>query len=145
MRITLAYNQRREEVEEQAELLSSENVESLLELLRKLPHEIIPVEVTGPTDRVVSDLLASRPDLIFNVAEGTHGVTREALYPAIYRHLGLPFTGGGAALLLIDLDKHLANKVLSVQGITVPKGVLLTPQHSDLPEDFKYPLIIKPN
>jgi len=70
MRITFAYNQRREEGEEQAELLTQENVESLLELLRTLPYEITPVEVSGPTDKMVADLLASRPDLIFNVAKG---------------------------------------------------------------------------
>ncbi len=145
MRITFAYNQRREEGEEQAELLTQENVESLLELLRTLPYEITPVEVSGPTDKMVADLLASRPDLIFNVAEGTQGVTREALYPAVYRHLGLPFTGGGPALLLVDLDKRLANKILSVQGIKVPQGTLLTPRNPELPEDFRYPLMIKPN
>lgn len=145
MRITLAYNQRREEGEQQAEMLTQENVETLLGLLRTLAYEVTPVEVSGPTDKVVSDLIESRPDLIFNVAEGVSGVAREALYPAIYRHLGLPFTGGSTALLLLDLDKRLANKVLSVQGVTVPKGILLTPQYAELPEDLKFPLMVKPN
>lgn len=145
MKITLAFNLRRQENENEAELLSEEDVQRLLEALRALPHEVTPVEVSGPTDRVVDRLIASRPDLIFNVAEGTEGAMREAFYPALYRHLGLPFTGGGASLLLIDLNKRLTEKVLAVRGIPVPKGALLTPRDPELPADLGYPLMIKPN
>ncbi len=145
MRITLAYNLKQEDDEAQAELLSEEDVERLLGALRQLGHQAIPVEVSGPSDRMIDRLLDSRPELIFNVAEGTEGPMREAIYPAIYRHLGVPFTGGGTDLLLLDLNKRLAEKVLAVQGIQVPKGGLITPSKRALFEHLTYPLIIKPN
>lgn len=145
MRITLAYNLKREHDEAQAELLSEEDVERLLGALWQLGHEVTPVEVSGPFDRMIDRLLDSRPDLVFNVAEGTDGPVREAVYPAIYRHLGLAFTGGGTDLLLIDLNKRLAEKALSVQGIQVPRGCMVTPRNRALPEDLTYPLIVKPN
>jgi D-alanine-D-alanine ligase-like ATP-grasp enzyme len=145
MRITLAYNLKKKHHEAQAELLSEEDVGRLLGALRQLGHQVMPVEVTGSSDQVVDRLLDSKPELVFNVAEGTEGPMREAIYPAIYRHLGLPFTGGGTALLLVDLNKRLAEKVLAVQGVLVPKGKLVTPRNPDLPEHLTCPLIIKPN
>jgi L-aminopeptidase/D-esterase-like protein/D-alanine-D-alanine ligase-like ATP-grasp enzyme len=147
MRITLAYNlkQEQEQDEAHAELLSQGDVDRLAGALCSLGHEVAPLEVSGPFDRMIDRLLASRPDLVFNVAEGSRGPLREAIYPAIYQQLGLPFTGGGSRLLLVDLDKRLAEKLLSLQGVRVPQGKLLTPLDRELPDQLSYPLIIKPN
>ncbi len=145
MRIVFAYNQQQEATEEQAELFTQEDTETLLNAFGQLPYEIIPVEVSGQIDDIVKRLLEVKPDLIFNVAEGTEGGMREALFPAIYQLIGLPFTGGGSSLLLVDLNKRLSEKLLAVRGIHAPRGTMLTPSRPDLPEDMKYPLFIKPN
>ncbi len=79
------------------------------------------------------------------MAEGTIGSSREAFYPGLYEQLGIPFTGGNASLLHLNLDKHLAKTVLASHGISVPQGVLITEKERDLPEKLQYPLIIKPN
>jgi len=145
MRIAFAYNEQRETTEEQAELFTREDLDTLLEAFWKLPYEILPVEVSGPIEETIRGLLDARPDLVFNVAEGTEGGMREALYPAIYQMLHLPFTGGGSALLLVDLNKRLSEKLLAVHGIRVPAGALVTPAKKDLPDDLNYPLLVKPN
>ena len=90
-------------------------------------------------------LLESEPDLIFNVAEGTVGSAREAFYPGLYEQLGIPFTGGNASLLHMNLDKHLAKTVVASHGIRVPRGALITRAEHELPADLEYPLFIKPN
>ncbi len=56
MRVTLAYNLRREESEAEAELLSRTDLETLLAALEELPYQITPVEVSGPTDQVIAEL-----------------------------------------------------------------------------------------
>ncbi|MDO3380182.1 P1 family peptidase [Geoalkalibacter halelectricus] len=145
MRITLAYNLRGEDTEAQAELLTEEDVERVFDALKSLGHAVVPIEVSGSPDDIIDGLVDSRPDLIFNVAEGIEGQMREAFYPAIYKHLGLPFTGGGSGLLLVDLDKRLCGKLLSVRGIRVPRGLVLTPRKSAIPDYLRYPLFIKPN
>ncbi|MBN1548889.1 MAG: P1 family peptidase [Syntrophaceae bacterium] len=145
MRVTLAYNLRRKNDETQAELLSEDDVDRLLTALRQLGYQVMPVEVSGSPHQMIDRLLESKPDLIFNVAEGTDGPMREAIYPAIYTLLGLPFTGGGSSLLLVDLNKRLSEKILDIQGIPVPKGRLITPRKRKLPENLTYPLIVKPN
>lgn len=145
MRIAVAHNLRTELSEEQAELLVQEDVDRICLALHELRHQVIPVEVSGKPDDVVSRLLSANADLIFNVAEGTIGSSREAFYPGLYEQLGIPFTGGNASLLHMNLDKNLAKTVVSSRGVRVPTGVLLTEKDRQIPAFLKYPLIIKPN
>lgn len=145
MRITVAYNLRTEDTEEHAELLSQEDVDRICDALNQLKHKVTPVEVSGKPNDVVNRLLASEPDLIFNVAEGTIGSSREAFFPGLYEQLGIPFTGGNASLLHMNLDKHLAKTVVASRGIAVPKGVLITSENFKFPKNLKFPIILKPN
>lgn len=145
MRITIAYNLRTDDSEKTAELLSREDVDRLVGAMSSLGHTVTDVEVSGKPNDIVDRLLASEPDLIFNVAEGSIGSSREAFYPGLYEQLGIPFTGGNASLLHLNLDKHLAKTVLAARGIRVPRGVLITKSDQDLPQTLQYPLMIKPN
>jgi D-alanine--D-alanine ligase len=145
LRVTLTYNLRQSEDEADAERFSEEYVQQLVSALEELNHDVSAVEVSGPPGTVVDQLLDSKPDLIFNMAEGVGGKRRESYYPAMYSLLGLPYTGGTPGLLHVGLDKRLAGKLLAVRGIRVPDGALLTPDHPDLPTDIEYPLFVKPN
>ena len=145
MRITVAYNLRTELSEEQAELLLQPDVDRICDALRELRHRVTQVEVSGKPNAIVEQLMASEPDLIFNIAEGTVGSAREAFYPGLYEQLGLPFTGGDASLLHLNLDKHLAKTVVSTHGIRVPLGTLITAADQPLPAKLEYPLFVKPN
>ncbi len=145
MRITVAYNLRTDDSESTAELLSEADIARIVKTISELQHTVTAVELSGAPNDVVERLLNSEPDLVFNLAEGTIGSAREAFYPGLYEQLGLPFTGGNASLLHLNLDKHLAKTVLASQGVRVPQGALVTRQDRRLPPDLKYPLIIKPN
>lgn len=145
MRITVAYNLRTDDSESSAELLTDADVLRIVRALTELQHAVTPVEVSGSPNLVVERLLASEPDLVFNLAEGTIGSSREAFYPGLYEQLGLPFTGGNASLLHLNLYKHLAKTVLSSRGVRVPSGTLVTPRERQLPRNLVYPVMIKPN
>ena len=145
MRITVAFNLRTKDTEEQAELLLPADIARICQTLKELKHTVSPVEVSGKANEIIEKLLSSRPELIFNVAEGLNGDSREAFYPIIYESLDIPFTGSNGSLLLLSLNKHLTKSILSAQGINVPKGVLITKKNNFIAEDFKYPLIVKPN
>lgn len=103
MRITIAYNLRTDSTEETAELLTREDIDRITTTISSLKHTVTPVEVSGKPNAVIERLLASEPDLIFNLAEGTIGSSREAFYPGVYEQLNIPFTGGNAALLHMNL------------------------------------------
>jgi D-alanine--D-alanine ligase len=145
MRITIAYNLRMDDTEATAELLTKADISRIAAAINSLQHTVTEVEVSGKPNDVIDRLIESEPDLIFNLAEGTIGSSREAFYPGLYEQMGIPFTGGNASLLHLNLDKHLAKTVLASYGINIPKGVLITDKEKNLPDNLQYPLIIKPN
>ena len=145
MRITIAYNLRPDDTEATAELLAEADIKRIYDAICSLQHTVTVVEVSGKPNDVIERLIESEPDLIFNLAEGTIGSSREAFYPGLYEQMGIPFTGGNASLLHLNLDKHLAKTVLSSHGISVPQGVLVTEKERQLPDNLQYPLMIKPN
>ncbi len=145
MRITIAYNLRTDDTEASAELLSMDDIQRIQTAISSLHHTVTVVEVSSRPNEIVDLLLKSAPDLVFNLAEGTIGSSREAFYPGLYEQMGIPFTGGNASLLHLNLDKHLAKTVLSARGIRVPRGVLIQGKERGLPDDLHYPLMIKPN
>ncbi|MBU0674363.1 MAG: P1 family peptidase [Proteobacteria bacterium] len=145
MRITIAYNLRLDDTEATAELLAEADIKRIYDAISSLQHTVTVVEVSGKPNGVIERLIESEPDLVFNLAEGTIGSSREAFYPGLYEQMGIPFTGGNASLLHLNLDKHLAKTVLSSHGISVPQGVLVTEKERQLPDNLQYPLMIKPN
>jgi D-alanine--D-alanine ligase len=145
VRITLTFNLKTEDTEQQAELHARWEIDQLKAAIEALGHGVTPVEVSGPPHEVIESILASEPDLLFNIAEGKVGAAREAFYPGVFEQLGLPFTGSGSSVLHLNMDKQLSKTVVAARGVRVPRGVLLTPRGRDLPAELEYPLILKPN
>src|SRR6266481_2753720 len=91
-------------------------------------------------------LRQARPDIVFNIAEGFHGVTREAQVPAICEFYGIPYSGSDPFTLTLCLDKARAKETLAFHGIPTPK-FLLVEKLADLyrvAEKLKLPLFVKP-
>ena len=64
---------------------------------------------------------AIRPDIVFNIAEGFHGVNRESHVPAICEFFGIPYSGSDPFTLTLCLDKSRTKETLSFHGIPTPK------------------------
>ncbi|MBA3557983.1 MAG: D-alanine--D-alanine ligase [Gemmatimonadaceae bacterium] len=62
-------------------------------------------------------LRRARPDIVFNIAEGLHGVNREAHVPAICEFFGIPYSGSDPFTLSLGLDKARTKEVLSHHGV----------------------------
>lgn len=84
-----------------------------------------------------------KPDLVFNIAEGLHGASREAQIPAMLEMLQLPYTGSDPVTLGICLDKHRTKQLLAWHNVATPRFALLR-SAGELPESFRYPLMVKP-
>jgi D-alanine-D-alanine ligase len=95
------------------------------------------------------DLVRSLPDahvdLVFNLAEGLRGRSREAHVPALLEMLGVPFTGSDAATMALALDKNLAKGVVGAAAVPVPRGLVMKTGDEALPQGLVFPLIVKPN
>ncbi len=66
-------------------------------------------------------LRQARPDIVFNIAEGFHGVNREAHVPAICEFFGIPYSGSDPFTLSLCLDKAKTKETLTFHGIPTPK------------------------
>ena len=89
---------------------------------------------------------AIRPDIVFNIAEGFHGVNRESHVPAICEFFGIPYSGSDPFTLTLCLDKARAKETLSFHGIATPKFAVVE-NLADLDmrtAGLSLPLFVKP-
>src|SRR5256885_242400 len=70
-------------------------------------------------------LRETKPDLVFNIAEGLHGVNRESHVPAICEFLGMPYSGSDPLTLSLCLDKSRAKEILSYHRVPTAPFLLV--------------------
>jgi D-alanine-D-alanine ligase len=91
-------------------------------------------------------LRQARPDIVFNIAEGFHGVNREAHVPAICEFFGIPYSGSDPFTLSLCLDKARTKETLTFHGIPTPKFAVVE-KIEDLEafgRPLSLPLFVKP-
>ncbi len=90
-------------------------------------------------------LRATRPDIVFNIAEGLNGPNREAHVPAICEFFGIPYTGSDPLALALSLDKRRAKDVFRAAGVPTPAGVSVSrPEERQLALHVPIPAMVKP-
>jgi D-alanine-D-alanine ligase len=83
-------------------------------------------------------------DLVFNIAEGIHGLSREAQVPAFLDAYAIPYTFSDALVLSLTLHKGLTKRVIRDLGIPTPDFVIVESE-ADIPKvDLSFPLFAKP-
>jgi D-alanine-D-alanine ligase len=91
-------------------------------------------------------LRQSRPDIVFNIAEGFHGVNREAHVPAICEFFGIPYTGSDPFTLSLCLDKARTKETLTFRGVPTPKFAVVEAlsEIESRTAELRLPLFVKP-
>jgi D-alanine-D-alanine ligase len=89
-------------------------------------------------------LLQIQPDIVFNIAEGLHGSSREAQIPAMLEMLGIPYTGSDPLTLGICLDKSRAKEILAHHNIPTPSFAVINSVHELKNVSIPFPCIVKP-
>jgi D-alanine-D-alanine ligase len=147
LRIGLAFNVRPAEhpghLPEDAfeEFDSPDAVRQIIDAIASFGHDVFPLQA-GPG--IVDALRETRPDFVFNLAEGTGGRCREAHVPALLELLGIPYSGSDPLTLCITLDKPSAKRMVSSGGFpTPPFGVCRSVADADA-VDLPFPVIVKP-
>lgn len=85
-----------------------------------------------------------RWDLVFNIAEGLKGRSREAQVPALLEAYDVPCTFSDPLVCALTLDKAVAKRVLQSSGLRTP-GFHVVRQESDIDRvTLPYPLFAKP-
>lgn len=104
-------------------------------------HNVTLIEADHSAFQKLKEL---KPDIVFNIAEGYNGLSREAQIPAILDMLQIPYTGSDPLTLAICLDKARTKEILSYHKVPNAKFFIADSlnQVSDL--NLKFPLIVKP-
>jgi D-alanine-D-alanine ligase len=91
-------------------------------------------------------LRQTKPNIVFNIAEGFYGVNREAHVPAICEFFGIPYSGSDPFTLSLCLDKARAKETLAFHGIPTPKFVVVNKPEElrAASEKLRFPLFVKP-
>ncbi|MBI3990600.1 MAG: ATP-grasp domain-containing protein [Candidatus Omnitrophica bacterium] len=87
----------------------------------------------------------NKVDIVFNVAEGNSGDSRESQVPAILEYMNIPYTGSGILTLAMALDKAVSKKIFRYEGIPTPEFQVFRDGNEELMPGLKFPLIVKPN
>ncbi|HEU4383708.1 MAG TPA: ATP-grasp domain-containing protein [Anaeromyxobacteraceae bacterium] len=129
------------EQDEEAEYDPPETLQAIREAIASYGHEVVDLEAS-------SDLplqLASTPvDVVFNIAEGFRGRSRESQVPALLELLDIPYTGSDPAALNVSLDKALAKRMVKTHGVLTPDYLVMNTGRERLPRELFFPLIAKP-
>ena len=145
MRIAFTHNLQRTDRPEEAEFDTPDTVRLIEGALANLGHQVLLVDVLGDLASVIERLRGFAPDLIFNTAEGTRGPYREALYPALFESLGIPYTGPDPYASALTLDKHQTKMIVARHGIRTPRWTFLDREVEQDGIDLRFPIIVKPN
>lgn len=89
-------------------------------------------------------LSLARPDIVFNMAEGLHGQSRESLVPAICEFLNVRYTGSDPLTLALALHKARAKELLSFRGVPTPPFACIERPSDLVTMSLPFPVFVKP-
>lgn len=118
-----------------------ETVDAIAEALRRFGCRVYKVEAN---DGAYGKLKRLRLDIVFNIAEGLHGESRESHIPAILEMLGIPYTGSGPLTLAVSLNKAVTHELVSHNGIRSPRFQVFADPSEKLNKRMRYPFVVKP-
>jgi D-alanine-D-alanine ligase len=146
MRLAIAYNIKKDlerglPEDFYAEWDDMETIEGVRAALLSRHEE---VELVEADEGAYQKLRDSRPQLVFNMAEGLWGESRESHLPSIMEMLRVPYTGSAPLTLALCLNKARAKQVLSHCSIPTPRFFIAENPEEDVGVDPSFPLIVKP-
>jgi D-alanine-D-alanine ligase len=113
--------------------------------LRAAGHDAQRLTYGDEIGSLVSELLSSKPDLVYNLAESFAGRSAlESSIAGLLSLLDLRYTGSSPAGLLLAGDKSLAKKMFAFHGLSSPKFATMYRGAIDWAGDISFPLIVKP-
>lgn len=150
MRVGLTYNLKHGEPEEgqdppstnreaQAEWDDQSTIDAVITVLRER-HEVVPIDAA---EDPFNALRQSRPDIVFNIAEGANGPCREGHIPSILEYLNIPYTASDPLTLSLCLDKSRAKEILGYHNLPTPR-FQVSAGDGFKPNGLRFPLMVKP-
>lgn len=147
MRVALAYNLKKENEPDKpfdyySEFDFEKTILAIKDALRAGGHI---VELVEADQNIFGFFTNNKTDIVFNIAEGFYGPSRESVVPAILDFLNIPYTGSGVLSLALALDKAKTKQIFKDLGIPTPRYQVFNNPFEELDSSLNFPLIVKPN
>lgn len=136
------YLARNYSMEQTAELDSRETVDALEKTLAGFGFE--PYRIGGVQSLVERLAAGERWDIVFNIAEGMFGLSREAQIPALLDAYGIPYTFSDPVVLGLTLHKGMTKHVLKNIGVPTPDFLIVNSLEDLKDLTLSFPLFVKP-
>ncbi len=120
---------------------TQETIDAVREAIASFGHEVFVAEADAGLE---AELLRIRPDLVFNLAEGLFGYSRESYVPMLCEKLSLPCTGSDSLATGICLHKGRCKEILLANRIATPSFRFFRPGNRISFAEFSFPGIVKP-
>lgn len=128
--------------EQVAELDCEETIDAIASALQKHGHS---VDRIGCLEQLMQLLLqGKRWDLVFNIAEGLHGIAREAQIPGLLDAYQIPHPFSNTEVLAVALDKSLTNAIMKSYSVPVADFRIVRQEQDVNKIDLPFPLFVKP-
>jgi D-alanine-D-alanine ligase len=127
---------------ETAEFDSVETIAAIEQALCDLGHTLVRIgNARQLTERLVA---GERWDLVFNIAEGLHGMGREAQVPAILDLYQIPYTFSDPLVMSLTLHKAMTKRIIRDAGLATGHFFLVTDPEDTGRVPFDPPWFVKP-
>lgn len=148
MKIGITYDLRSEYLamgfseDETAEFDRDDTIDAIDKTLQGLGHG---TERIGHVKQLAAALVAGkRWDLVFNIAEGMHGIGREAQVPALLDAYAVPYTFSDPLVMSLTLDKGMTKRVIRDSGVPTSDFMVAVSGDDAGRVHFPPPYFIKP-
>ncbi|MGE5463179.1 MAG: D-alanine--D-alanine ligase family protein [Syntrophothermus sp.] len=118
-----------------------ETIDALRAAIETDGHQTVFIQAD---DDLPFALREEKPDICFNIAEGSGGDAREAQVPALLEMLKIPYTGSRVLTNGISLDKTLTKRIWRDRRLPVAPFQEFNIGDEPLRSDLEFPLFVKP-
>ncbi len=148
MTIGLTYDLRSEYLalgfteDETAEFDRDDTIDAVESALQALGHR---TERVGNAKQLAAALVEKRRwDLVFNIAEGLHGIGREAQVPALLDLYDIPYTFSDPLVMCLSLHKGMTKHVVRDAGVPTSDFAVVASAQEAKAISFDPPYFVKP-
>ena len=128
--------------QEVAEFDSESTIDALEQAIRSLGHR---VERIGHGRELCRRLVrGDRWELVFSIAEGLSGRSREAQVPAVLELFAVPYVFSDPLVCAVTLDKAVTKRLLQSAGLATARFALVREAAEAAAVELDFPLFAKP-
>lgn len=148
MRVGLTYDLREAylaqglDEEATAEFDAPETIAAIEAVL--LQRGFVPERIGGVRELAARLVAGERFGFVFNIAEGSGGLAREAQVPALLEVYGIPYTFSDPLTLALTLDKAMAKRVVRDHGIPTAPFAVVAKVAELAAIELPFPVFVKP-